>query len=124
MKIYLDKIKVAYKNLTSSDYISFNNITDKKNVAGVYIIYSPENEIIYIGSTSKFNIRFGVDLKHESTHTLIRKFLKYELHAERKLAVEYVTTQCKFKIQICESKREAEAIEHFAIWVLNPKFNK
>ncbi|ESU20198.1 hypothetical protein FEDK69T_30510 [Flavobacterium enshiense DK69] len=91
---------------------------------GVYIIYSPEERIEYIGSTNKFNIRFGTDLKHESTHTLVKKLLKNELFENRSLAVNYLINDCKFKIEICETKREAEALEHFAIWLLNPKYNQ
>lgn len=121
---HFDILQASYKKLFASNFLPFNYVKDQKNVTGVYIIYSPDYEVIYVGSTNKFNIRFGVDLKHESTHTLIRKFLKNEIYLERHLAVNYITLQCKFKIHICESKREAEALEHFAIWALNPKFNK
>ena len=124
MKKHFDQLNKMYAELVSIDFTSFREIAAKKNIAGVYIIYSQEEEIIYIGSTNKFNIRFGTDLKHESTHTLVRKLLKREIFSERKLAVEYLLTKCKFRIQICDNKREAEALESFAIWVLNPKYNK
>ncbi len=124
MTEHFNELRVSYKLLISSDLLDFNTVKVQKNITGVYIIYSPDGEVIYIGSTNKFHIRFGVDLKHESTHTLIRKLLKQEIYLERNLAVNYIMLNCKFKIQICQTKREAEALEHFAIWVLNPKFNK
>ena len=91
---------------------------------GVYIAFSPNDEIINIGSTNKFNIRFGTDLKHESTHTLMKKFLRDEIFADRKLAQNYLINNCRFKIEKCDTKRQAEALEHFAIWILNDEYNK
>ncbi|KGO92618.1 GIY-YIG nuclease family protein [Flavobacterium enshiense] len=124
MEIHHSNLRKKYLSLIESDYISFNEVASKKNIMGVYIIYSPEERIEYIGSTNKFNIRFGTDLKHESTHTLVKKLLKNELFENRSLAVNYLINDCKFKIEICETKREAEALEHFAIWLLNPKYNQ
>jgi hypothetical protein len=124
MKKHLDILSKKYSALMESDLISFADIAAKKNVMGVYIVYSAENEIIYIGSTNKFHVRFGTDLKHETTHTLTRKLLKHEVFPDRKTAVEYLKNKCRFRVEQCETKREAEAVEHFAIWVLNPKYNK
>lgn len=124
MKENIDILAKMYTELIQSDFVSFSKIKEMTNVMGVYIIFSPERQIIYIGSTNKFNIRFGTDLKHESTHTLVRKLITLNVFEGRKDAVEYLSKKCKFKIQICNTKREAEALEHFAIWTLNPKFNK
>lgn len=107
-----------------ANLISFSEIAAKTNIMGVYIVYSPEEEVIYIGSTNKFHVRFGTDLKHETTHTLTKKLLKHEICSDRKTAVEYLKNKCKFRIEQCETKREAEALEHLAIWILNPQYNK
>ena len=37
---------------------------------------------------------------------------------------DFIRNDCKFKIFVCENKLEAEALEHFAIWVIKPKFNE
>ncbi len=113
-----------YLSLIKSDFVSFTEIAKMKNIMGVYIAYSENENILYIGSTNKFNIRFGTDLKHESTHTLMKKILRHNLFPDRMQAKDYLVTICKFKIEKCSTKREAEALEHFAIWVLNPTFNK
>ena len=90
---------------------------------GVYVISSGQ-EVLYIGSTNKFHIRFGVDLRHETTHTFINKLIKNEICKDRYAASDYLTNQCKYRIQVCKTKREAEALEHLAIWIFNPKYNK
>jgi len=114
-KINIQHLDEMFTDLMKSDYIPFEEIKKMKNTMGVYMIYSPEGELIYIGSTNKFNIRFGTDLRHESTHTLVRKLINQGVFVDRKAAVEYLTTKCKFLIQVCETKREAEALEHFII---------
>jgi hypothetical protein len=124
MESRFDLLENKYLTLLKSDFILFNEVAAMRDIMGVYLIYSPELKIIYIGSTKKFHVRFGTDLKHESTHTLVRKLLKRNIFLDRKLAVEYLIVQCKFKIEKCESKREAEALEHFAIWSLDPEYNK
>ncbi|MBB5623732.1 excinuclease UvrABC nuclease subunit [Pedobacter cryoconitis] len=91
---------------------------------GVYLIYDQFDNLMYIGSTNKFNIRFGTDLRHESTHTLMEKLIKFEVHIDRATAQNHFSNHYKYKVHICYDKREAEALEHLAIWILNPKYNK
>src|ERR1700757_199013 len=123
MENSIEKLSAMFIKLTGSDFIAFNEVKSMKNIMGVYIIFSPDNEVLYIGSTNKFHVRFGVDLKYVSTHTLIRKLIKTGIHPDAKRAGEYFTNHYKYKIQVCENKREAEALEHYAIWVLNPIYN-
>jgi len=124
MESQFNQLHEKYSKLISSKLIYFDNISAMKNIMGVYIVYSPQNEIIYIGSTNKFHVRFGTDLKHETTHTLTKKLIKYDVCVDRTIAVDYLKNKCKFRIEECQTKREAEALEHFAIWILNPKYNK
>jgi predicted GIY-YIG superfamily endonuclease len=124
MKNEIQLLNEKFEQLFESNYLNFAEVAAMKNVMGVYIIYNPLNEIIYIGSTNKFHIRFGTDLKHESTHTLVNKLIKCESYGERKKVVDYLKNECKMKIQICDTKREAEALEHIAIYVLQPMLNK
>ena len=112
-----------FDKLNSSEFISFAQVASLKDVMGVYMIFDDKKELIYIGHTNKFHIRFGTDLKHESTHTLVGKLLKIEALNERHKVVDHLTNICVMKIEICESKREAEALEHLAIYLLNPPFN-
>jgi len=91
---------------------------------GVYIIYSSEEEILYIGSTNNFHVRFGTDLRHESTHTLMKKLITQGIHLDRTVAQDFFTNYYKYRIIECQNKREAEALEHIAIWILDPKYNK
>jgi hypothetical protein len=123
MERSIEKLNLMFKELQKSKLISFDEVKSMKNIMGVYIIYSHESEILYIGSTNKFHVRFGVDLRHESTHTLIRKMLKAEIHPSREVARDYFTHKYKYQILECKTKREAEALEHIAIWILDPKHN-
>jgi excinuclease UvrABC nuclease subunit len=113
-----------FEKLNASDFISFAQVASLKNVMGVYMIYNESKELLYIGNSNKFNIRFGTDLKHESTHTLVRKMIKNEMFSDRYKVVEYLKNKCSMKIEVCISKREAEALEHIAIYILNPPLNK
>ena len=112
-----------FDKLNSSEFISFAQVAEEKNVMGVYMIYDERKELIYIGNTNKFHIRFGTDLKHESTHTLVRKMIKKEMFSDRHKVVAFLKNICSMKIEVCESKREAEALERLAIYLLNPPFN-
>jgi hypothetical protein len=123
MEKSIEKLNIMFNQLHKSDLISFNDVKNMKNIMGVYVIYSHGNEILYIGSTNKFHIRFGVDLKNESTHTLVRKLIQAGIHPDRIIAGEYFTHHYKYRILQSESKREAEALEHLAIWLLNPRYN-
>jgi len=55
---------------------------------------------MYIGSTNNFNVRFGTDLRHESTHTLIKKLLKAEIHSDRSVAADYFKNHNKYKVKL------------------------
>jgi hypothetical protein len=123
MKEHIEHLNESYRELLSSAFISYEVVKSFKNIMGVYIIYTIDNEILYIGSTNKFHVRFGVDLKHESTHTLIKKLIKAGVHSDRFIAVDHLKKHYKYRIQECSNKREAEALEHFAIWSLNPRHN-
>jgi len=113
-----------FESLVASETKLFSEVEKLKNIMGVYIIFNEENEIIYIGSTNKFHVRFGTDLKHETTHTVVRKLIKLGLFNDRKEVVTYLKNKCKMKIEVCDTKREAEALEHIAIFILNPLLNK
>ncbi len=113
-----------FEKLNASEFISFDQVASLKDVMGVYMIYNESKELLYIGNTNKFHIRFGTDLKHESTHTLVRKMIKKEMFSDRHKVVDFLKNKCSIKIEVCETKREAEALEHIAIYILNPPLNK
>ena len=115
-----DKLNAILK----SEYLSFAEVAALKNITGVYFIFNGVDELLYIGNTNEFHIRFGTDLKHESTHTFVRKLIKFGVFSSRYEVVHYLTGTCKFKIAVCETKREAEALESLSIYILNPIYNK
>jgi len=119
----IEQLNVMFHHLQKSNYVTFDAVKKLKKIMGVYLIFTEENELLYIGNTNNFNVRFGTDLRHEKTHTLIKKMLKAKVHADRKSAREYFTYRYKYKIYVCENKIEAEALEHVAIWILEPKYN-
>jgi len=124
MESSIINLRDALSELVESSYLSFAEVKGKKNIMGVYLIYDQFDGLMYIGSTNKFNIRFGTDLRHESTHTLMKKLILHEVHIDRATAQNHFSNHYKYKVHICNDKREAEALEHLAIWILNPKYNK
>src|ERR1700759_5184851 len=114
MEKSVNYLNSMFNELCKSDFVTFAEVKDMKKIMGVYIIYSPENEILYIGSTNNFNVRFGTDLRHESTHTLIKKLLKAGIHSDKSSAADFFKNHYKYKIFVCETKRQAEALEHIA----------
>jgi excinuclease UvrABC nuclease subunit len=117
-------IENKYKNILYSDFVRFDDIKKLKNITGVYLIFDENDNCIYIGCTNKFHIRFGTDLNNETTHTLMRKWLKQSLFADRHAARIYLKNECKYKYEVCSNKREAEALECMCILIFNPKYNK
>lgn len=110
--------------LTNSKILNFQQVKVHKNVMGVYLIYDKSDQLMYVGSTNKFHVRFGTDLRHESTHTLMKKLIRLEIHIDRLTAQDHFSNHYKYRISICNDKREAEALEHLAIWILQPLYNK
>lgn len=117
------ELNEKFNKLCCSDFYSFEEVSKMRNIMGVYVIYEGAT-IIYIGKTNKFHIRFGTDLRHESTHTLVRKLIKSERFKDRIEVKNHFIKSCKIKIEICETNRQAEALEHIAIHILNPFYNK
>ncbi|GGC76107.1 hypothetical protein GCM10011387_32390 [Pedobacter quisquiliarum] len=124
METEINDLRHAITQLVNSPYISFADVKKQKNIMGVYMIYDQFDSLMYIGSTNKFNVRFGTDLRHESTHTLMKKLITLQVHLDRATAQDHFSNHYKYKVHICYNKREAEALEHLAIWILNPKYNK
>jgi excinuclease UvrABC nuclease subunit len=116
-------IQSKLNNLMSSEFISFDEVAAQKNITGVYVIYNAAKEIIYIGHTNKFNIRFGTDLKHETTHTLLNKLIKRGVFNDRYEVVNFLKTECSYRVEVCKDKREAAALEHLAIYIFDPRYN-
>jgi hypothetical protein len=118
---YLKELKKGFENLLDSFFMTFEEVKKLKKVNGVYLIYF-DKKIIYVGSTNNFNVRFGTDLLHGSTHTLHKKLLNEGKTVQE--IKDFFKNKCKYKIKICENMLKAEALEHFTIWVEKPKYNK
>lgn len=112
-----------FETLVSSSFLTFDEVSGLKNKMGVYMIYE-EQKLIYVGKTNKFHIRFGTDLKHETTHTLVRKLIKNGTHVDRFEVTDFLRTKCKIRIEFCDTNRGAEALEAIAIFILNPELNR
>ncbi len=119
IKILSDK----FEALMVSPKLTFDEVAALKDKMGVYMIYENDH-LVYVGKTNKMHIRFGTDLKHETTHTLVRKMIKNEKFLNRGEVVNYFRSNCLVRIEFCDSNREAEALEGIAICILNPEYNR
>jgi len=123
MEKSIEQLSLMFNELQNSSLKTFEEVKEMRKLMGVYLIYSHKGDILYIGSTNNFFVRFGTDLKYASTHTLINKLIKATIHETSDEVRDYFTNHYKYKIHLCDNKREAEALEHLAIWILNPKYN-
>ena len=115
----LNKLKEDFETLVNSHPLKWEKVKELKKVTGVYVIYSGK-DVIYVGSTNNFNVRFGVDLINKSTHTLNNKLLNEKSPEE---TLDFIKNKCMYKIKDCKDKVEAECLEHFAISVFEPSYN-
>jgi len=120
MKDKIEELEKDFENLINSPFKTWKEVKELGKTIGIYLTYF-NNKIIYIGSTNKFSVRFGVNLTHKTTHTLHNKLLR-EMNKEE--VIDFLKNKCKYKIIKCEDKLKAEALEHFAIWIIKPKYNK
>ncbi|HKG08310.1 MAG TPA: GIY-YIG nuclease family protein [Pedobacter sp.] len=124
MQLQIQHISDKLDELVNSGTLTFQEVKNYKNIMGVYLIFDQLDQLMYVGSTNKFQVRFGTDLRHESTHTLMKKLIKQNIHIDRLTAQNHFSNHYTYKINICKDKREAEALEHLAIWILQPIYNK
>jgi len=124
MQNKIELLKEKFSELVNSDFKSWKEVKNLDKICGVYSIYDDTKKIIYIGSTGNLKVRLGTDLRHYSTHILIRKLKKDRNFTDDKDAFNFISERCLFHVIRCDNKREAEAVEHFAIWILDPPLNK
>jgi len=100
-------LTLKYKELIKNELISFEKVKSLKNVDGVYLIYSINGELIYVGSANNFHIRFGTDLRHEATHTLMKKLLRLKVHIDRKTAADHFINHLSIPHSILRLKKRS-----------------
>ncbi len=117
----MTELSGKFEKLSTSEFVSFSEVAALKNIMGVYMIYNDKKELLYIGNTNNFHVRFSTNLKGEKTHTLVRKLIKNEMFSDRYGVFEYLKNLCCMRIEVCTNKRELQALEHFlAIYILQP----
>jgi len=111
------------ENLFGSEFVTYQDVCSLIGVKGVYIIYEHTEEIMYVGSASDIARRFRDNFRYETSHTLSKKLINSGRFQNTVEVINYLKNQCKIRIETCESKREYEALEHIAIYILNPAYN-
>src|SRR6476661_3987399 len=109
MNEHLIKLKDMFFKISESADVTFTEIKQKKKITGVNMIFNENQNLLSIRSTNNFNVRFRTDLSHESTHTLMKKLLRAQVHLNRSVAKSFFMNQYKYKVLECTNKREAEA---------------
>ena len=119
----LHELKEKLEKIVNSDFLSFEDIAKKEKIMAVYFVFKKRGgeKPIYIGSTNNLHVRFGTDMKYQSTHTLYKKLLD-EGHLPENIR-DFLIRKCRYKIAECADKTEAGALEHFAIWAFQPEYN-
>lgn len=103
---------------------------------GVYILYDRLSRVpIYVGKAVKVEtkasgkpsgLRFRIMYNHlgRAGSDNFLKYLSEELGADRRQSAQYVKHNCECQWIEVETSRKALLLEHFAIAVLNPRFNR
>lgn len=120
----LKRLKIDFDNLRKRKKCSFEEIKKEikkeKNTGGVYVIYR-KKKVIYVGSTTKFAVRFR-HMLHMENHTLHRKLMNK--YGSEKKVKKIFEEECSYRIKKENDLGKRELLEHFAIVVLNPKYNQ
>lgn len=124
MKISLEKIekrRLQLKRLLDSKSKNFDE-RNKMNIKPcVYAICEGSN-VIYVGFTKRaLKMRLRELLTDPRSHILHKK-LKKEFKSTEKVK-RFLNGKCKFKALRFKNEKEARCLEHFAVGVLNPKYN-
>jgi len=136
----IKKLTDLLDKLLSSEFRNFQK-RGKLDFSGVYAIYKGK-KIIYIGSSKNIKKRIQELLADYRSHTLHRKLLcekffgnfgggtrkrldkiyKTLPKSKKEYAKNFFRKRCKFKLLEVKNEK-AKYLEHFAIGVLNPRYN-
>jgi len=115
------KLHEALTQLVRSPFADFDKIKGMDGVMASYLIYH-KDKIIFAGSTNNLKARFTDMLLPKTTFILYQNLLK-DIGSWRSVCL-FLTKDCKYKVRQCESRKEAEDIEHLAAATYNPLHNK
>ena len=115
------KTNTTVNALTRSQPIDFEKV---KATGPGYVAYlvCHGDKVIYAGSTNNLGARFSDMMMPKTTFILYNKLVQ-DLGSFRS-ATNFLMRDCKFRVKMCESRPEAEAVEQLAIATHNPVYNK
>ncbi len=121
----IEKFSEILQKFLSTDIFKVANLRrrDIPEEQGIYAIYSPENKLVYVGSTSNLRSRIYTNhLKGNARSSTLRRKLVKRLKSEEE--VSRFLESCSIRFLAVEmSERELKSIEHFFIAILNPLLN-
>ncbi len=124
MKILSQNIKrrmLELEGLLNSEGKNFDERNKMTINMCVYVICRG-SKTIYIGFTKRaLKIRLRELFADPRSHILHKKLLD-NFKTKGKVR-KFLETQCKFKVLGFKNEKEARLLEHFAISILNPKYN-
>ena len=115
------KTNSAVNVLSRSQFLDFEKVKTMGSGYAAYLVYQGD-KVIYAGSTNNLSSRFTDMLMPKTTFLLYNKLVQ-DLGSFRS-ASNFLLRDCKYKVKMCESRPDAEAIEHLAIATFNPQYNK
>jgi excinuclease UvrABC nuclease subunit len=116
----INEMKPKLLNLLNSKERNFEIKYDDLKTEGIYAIYEGD-EIIYIGQSKNFQDRLYNHLLKQNNHDLADRLVGYKNLEKGEPVLNFLLKKCRFKV-IKENYRLR--LEHFAVGVLKPKFNK
>lgn len=90
---------------------------------GVYGVFRKEDmRVLYIGKTNTNNLQRRIGNIWSGRHILRNKLLKEHKQSKKKVQ-DFLAEKCYARYIVIEDKNARNLFEHFAIAVLNPKYN-
>ncbi len=115
------KVNSGVNSLSRSQVVDFETVKNMGTGYAAYLVLQGD-KVIFAGSTNNLSARFTDMLMPKTTFLLYNKLVQ-DLGSFRSAAT-FLVRDCKYKVKMCESRPEAEAIEQLAIATFNPQYNK
>lgn len=117
--------------LLKSGFIKFNSENFKAQLpqqGGVYHIFEIKDnglETVYIGQSNNLQNRIYRNhlMGNRQVSTLKNKLIKSGIYQNEDAVKNYLRARCIIQFIIIEKETDRDSFEHFAIAILNPKFN-
>ncbi len=115
------KVNTVVNALSHGQTIDFDKLKSIGPGYAAYVVLQGD-KVIYAGSSNHLAARFSNMMMPKTTFLLYNKLVQ-DLGSFRS-ATNFLMRDCKYRVKMCESRPDAEAVEQLTIATHNPVYNK